>query len=232
VDAEFPLPFPDNYFDAVLCLDAFHYIRPKASLIRDVARVAKDDALWLFPHLHNALQRNPSAGIPLSPQDYSRCFRLASPRLFAERELLTGLTRSDALDLRQEPSAEALAASPALSVVGSRREGTWRLYERASGALIRASAPPVINPIYRVREEGDRLTLQMEWPDEQMRRECIMLEELLPLEVTLDRPFFTRVSRGEARPDDREKLQELVRTFVLVHLPKSWGQAPARPLAS
>ena len=79
-------------------------------------------------HAHNALQWNPSAGMPLPPGAYRDLFEEMTPRLFAERTLLGEIVAGGPLDLSQEHAADALDADLALTIVASRRGDVWRPY--------------------------------------------------------------------------------------------------------
>lgn len=67
LDANYPLPFKDGSFSSLLMLDAFHYIQGRASLAREMERLISSQGLLLLLHLHNSLNYNPAAGLPLPP---------------------------------------------------------------------------------------------------------------------------------------------------------------------
>ena len=47
-DAAAPLPFPDAYFDAIICIDAINHLRDRQSVVGDWARLLKPGGRLLF----------------------------------------------------------------------------------------------------------------------------------------------------------------------------------------
>jgi SAM-dependent methyltransferase len=214
VDAEAPSPFADDSFDAVFCLDAFHYLRTKKAIVRELSRVADADALWLFPHLHNALQHNVVAGIPMSPEGYLNLFDLPNARLFAEGDVLGGLTERQVLDLRGTTRGARLDAAPTLVLVAG-GDDLWRVHDQFPMALCRDRSRLTINPIYRHHETGDGLELVLTWPNPYIRQECVAAEAILQKHYRLSREAVRRALEGS----DPSQLADLVGRFILVPLP-------------
>ena len=227
-DAELPLPLPDDAVDAVVCLDAFHYIRSKWALVQELARVVLDDGVWILPHLHNAARTNPAPGIPLRAADYLRLFGPAAV-LIDEAAVLEDLTVRHVVDIPAPPQP-SLPEGPVFSLVRTARDdvaGQHDVLDRLVQVAGTADLGP--NPIYRVTSTGGTLHLQRHWPDEHLARECALIERYLPAEIDLDRALLDRARSGAAEPGDREELGRLVASGVLVHLPagyRSPGPAP------
>jgi SAM-dependent methyltransferase/uncharacterized protein YbaR (Trm112 family) len=223
IDAQVPSPFPDTTFDAVYCQDAFHYVASKKAAVEELKRVARPDALWVFPHLHNRLCHNLVAGIPLSPQDYLRCFDLRGARLFAESELLRGLVEERAIDLRSAAPVATLEAAPTLTMIRGGDE-VWRRFVDFPSALCRDASALQLNPIYRVHPDGDGVRLERRWPNPVMARECAEAEAVLPALCRLDGAQWSQWQAGlGATPPSW--VEDLVARFVVVALPRRYAAA-------
>ena len=216
-DSEAPSPFADDTFDGVFCLDAFHYFHAKAAIIAELQRVVRDDGLWVFPHLHNALQTNFTAGIPLSPEDYARIFSAVAPRLFAERDLLRALSTQQPIDWSMRHSLGDLESAPALTLIGGPAQ-TFGIQRDPLAAFCRPPSRLAINPIYRVTRQGDNAKLELNWPQATIRAECGSIEAYLPTTFSLLAGDLQNLAAGTFKWND-PRTQELIRHFVLVPLP-------------
>jgi SAM-dependent methyltransferase len=221
-DVEAPSPFPALHFDAVHCLDAFHYFRSKRAIVTELRRVAKTGALWLFPHLHNALEENVTAGIPLSPENYARCFEFLRPMLFDEADLLRHVcddgftTRRAAKSLSDLSKAQtvALVAGGAVDTLPGQDLSSWICRKRSS---LR------INPIYKSRWTGTTLRLELHWPNDVLHRECQAVESILPRTCEVTRNELDLLLNGDLSAD-HELVRRLVCRFVLVPLPSGYSR--------
>lgn len=229
-DVEVPSPFADDAFDAVHCLDAFHYFRSKRAIIGELRRIVRDDGFWMFPHLHNALQENVTAGVPLSPEHYARCFEPLAPTLFDESHLLQQRADVRRAEHHDVAAASRLRGAQTVAIVAN----TTRALDEAEPliqVLHRASARLTINPIYEAAWRGETATLRLRWPNDRLREECHAIETIVPTTLELSRDDLTRVHAGNWLDDER--LRELVLRFVLVPLPENYARSSAaRPKAS
>jgi SAM-dependent methyltransferase/uncharacterized protein YbaR (Trm112 family) len=224
-DAEVPSPFPDDYFDGVFCLDAFHYFHSKKAIVSELKRTVKSAGYWAFPHLHNRLQHNFVAGVPLAPEDYLECFELSEARLFSEDEILRGLSERGIVDLKREPELSELNQSQSLTLIGGGGD-TWRVYDGFAAAFCREKPKLAVNPIYRKRWRQNGLELELVWPNDLMRNECRGAEEVVPLRTRLSTAELRNLSQESATPG-WDRLPELVRSFVLVPLPRGYVNCDA-----
>ena len=221
IDTEAPSPFPDGYFDGVFCLDAFHYFHAKIAIISELKRVIAGRGIWIFPHLHNALQSNITAGIPLSPEDYLRLFSGIEPKLFSELEVLRALSSNLSFDWCTGKSAEELQDAPALTLVAGSEE-QFGTKPAPLSAFCRQPDRLAINPIYSVVRKGSKAFLTLKWPDEMFRNECKSVEDYLPSTFVLDADDLCAIADGTlewAAP----RTQELLSCFVVVPLPARYS---------
>jgi SAM-dependent methyltransferase/uncharacterized protein YbaR (Trm112 family) len=219
LDAETPLPFAEQSFGAVFCLDGFHYLRSKVALTRELDRVAEYEALWLFPHLHNAHAENFNPGIPLSPDQYGRCFAQVPHRIYCEATLLSDFHREGALFLDRVPAADEVAQAQNLTLVGTRRRDFWRA--RADLAQRLSSHPEelLVNPIYSVLAGNTVTRLTLSWPSTRLQEECREVEGYLPKSCELHSGLLRRLRTRSLNGEDSAVVQELAQKFVLVNLP-------------
>lgn len=221
VDTEYPLPFADESLAGVWCLDALHYVRSKVALAGEVKRVTTPGGVWLLPHLHNALVENVSPGIPLSPDDYRRCFESLNPRLFVESDVLRDFTAGSPLDLSVLPADEALRAAQVVDLVGADAPDVWKQYDGLVECMIETGNLR-INPIYRVQEVGSSLRLQIAWPSPFFQAECGAVTAFIPSECEIERALLDRLRDRHLDATDAGRVEALVRSFVLVPLPAGY----------
>jgi len=225
LDAELPLPFADDAFDACLGLDGLHYLRSKVAILKELDRVLRRDSLWLFPHMHNALQSNVAPGVPLSPDGWERLLEFIPHRIVPESTLIHGFANDDACDLGPVASLALLNGSPSLASVATRREGAWCRHEGLSAVL---TAPPgllAFNPIFEVDTSGAGARLTARWPSNALREECALARTVLPDELILDERQVSRAGLSGVTPSVPSSLRELARRFVVVGLPPGYRRA-------
>lgn len=219
-DAESPLPLADSALDAVFSVDCFHYVQSKAALSAELLRVLKPEGLLLLSHLHNAKAQNPTAGIPLAPEVYARCFAGIPHLLLDERRILEDLMNRGVLDLRGDGGDDP-ADAPALCMIGSRRDRIWREHD-LSPLLCRSRDDLALNPLYTVHEDGAVAHLRSAWPSESLERECTASGPTLPDQIDIPRHVLDRLRSGRLTPDDDEAIEPLLRSFTLVPLPRGY----------
>ena len=225
-DLNMPLPFADDAFDGVFCLDAFHYIESKLPLVGELTRVVAAHGLWIFPHLHNALAFNESAGLPLSPEEYLQCFAHLRPRLFPEPYLLDALAKMESLDLALITSEQELHHTAALCLIGAQRDNLWQRYDHVLTRLRTNRSALTVNSIYRVTPTPTDFLLELAWPKRQrFQRECAAMAAYLPIQERIDRMLWERLKQGVTTEADESVIRRLMHCFVLVPLPPSYATA-------
>lgn len=219
LDAEAPLPFAEGSFGGVFCLDGFHYLRSKVALIKELNRVTEAQALWLFPHLHNARAENFNPGIALEPEHYGRCFSDVPHRIFPESSLLSDFHREGALQLGRTPEAAELSRAQNLTLIGTRRQDFWRHRTDLAPRLSKHPHKLIVNPIYRVQATEAVTRLTLSWPSKRLQEECREVEDYLPMSLELDSALLRRLRADQLVDGDSSIISELTRKFVLVNLP-------------
>jgi SAM-dependent methyltransferase len=221
LDTEFPLPFADEVFAGVWCLDGMHYIRSKAALGREFKRVSQQDGLWIIPHLHNVLVENINCGIALAPDDYRRCFAPLAPRLFDEMDILGDFSHGRPLDLTQQMSEQEQRQVQAVSLVGASAADIWTQHDGLVDRLIGAGGLQ-INPIFQKVRAGTKLLLRAAWPSSGLEAECAPVRSVMPMDVEIEPGLLSRLRDEQLSSADYQQVEALIRSFVLVSLPDSY----------
>jgi SAM-dependent methyltransferase len=216
-DSEAPSPFPAAHFDAVHCLDAFHYLKAKRAVVAELIRVTKAHALWLFPHQHNALVENVTPGIPLSPDAYEKCFEAVAPLLFDEADLRRAAVSGHGATVELARRPADLSEAQSLAIVGG--SGAIRQEpEPFSMLTARHRINLGINPIYDGVWTGKNLKLRLRWPNDVLRKECRDAESILPPTCEISAKDLNDLINGHG-PIDARLTRELLCRFVVVPLP-------------
>jgi SAM-dependent methyltransferase len=219
LDAEMPLPFRDDAFDGLYCLDGLHYVGSKTRLLGEVDRVVTGDGAWVFAHMHNALGTNPAAGIPLSAQGYASRFAFGEHRLVPERGLLDQIRRDGFVDLTTPPDPVAVEASNALILFGARDGSLWRRHDRFDDVVAGRPDRLWFNPLYVLERTAGGLTATARWPTQALRAECTADGPLVPESIDLPDRLVEEIIAAGRDGALSAGVRELVRSFVLVCLP-------------
>ena len=215
-DAHAPLPCAPDAFRLAVCSDAFHYIWSKALLGREMLRVIDRDGVAAITHAHNALQDNPSAGMPLPPEGYRAVFETLDTRLYSERALL-GEVIAGHVDLAARHDAESLNADPALTAIATTRPDVFVDHVLSSGGL---PAPTGwrLNPLYGVSRSGNRATLRLRFPSDQYAQEYGACLRYLPETLTIEAAVLDAIAQG--RP--HAQLPDLAARRIILELPDGY----------
>jgi SAM-dependent methyltransferase/uncharacterized protein YbaR (Trm112 family) len=215
IDANYQLPFKDGVFSSVLMMDAFHYVDARALLAKEFERVLSTEGVLLLLHLHNALAENLAAGKPLSPSAWRGLFDRDVTAL-PEKSVVEDFVLRDRLDLSKKCSKEELNLSDAILMTAGadleRFDGIWK-------DILKVKENLVINPIYKLKEEGNKILLEREFPSEFFRREYPLTEKYLPERCEIDK----RIVNGRSiRISDSNEIEDLMRKFVVINVPEKY----------
>ena len=229
LDANYPLPFRDGVFTSVLMLDAFHLVQARASLAHEMERIVSAQGLLLLPHLHNSLKYNPSAGKPLSPSGWAGLFHRFAVKDMPEAALVEDFMLRDRLDLTREYPEAEIDSSDAVHLVGSADSTLLKVFEGVSRGFLSQRRNLVINPTYSVDRRQGKPILQRQFPSESFRKEYPLAEKHLPEEYALSGGLAEAVtgrslnaSIDSLSEEDSRKLEELMRKFIVVNVPKGY----------
>jgi SAM-dependent methyltransferase/uncharacterized protein YbaR (Trm112 family) len=220
LDGNYPLPFKDHTFDSVFMLDALHYIQTRAQLANELKRVVSPEGLLLLLHLHNSLVYNIGAGYPLTHQAWINLFKGGALEIKAipERRIVENFLLNNELDLAEEYSENELNASNAISIIASKEKSLFGVYDRVDSYFLNKNNL-VINPIYKMKEEGDKILLRRNFPSEFFRKEYPLTEKYLPERSEIDKRF---VNGRSVCVSDSDEIEDLMRKIVIINVPEKY----------
>jgi SAM-dependent methyltransferase len=225
IDVELPLPFLDESFDGLFCLDGLHYVRSKVALLREVDRIIGPEGAWLFAHMHNANGANINPGTPLTAVGYANRFAFGQQRLLPEVDILSQFQSDGFLDLTYQRAASVLDSSDALSLMGARGENLWRPHPFLDQALSRRPDLLALNPLYRLEQADDGFVARAAWPSESLQRECARTVPLFCDPVYLRYHTLQEIAVARASGTLSDEVRRLIRSFVLVCLPECYPRS-------
>ena len=79
----------------------------------------------------------------------------------------------------------------------------------------------IINPIYKMKEEGDKILLERDFPSELFRNEYPLTEKYLPERCEIDKRFVNGRSMCVSDEDEIE-IEDLIRKFVVINVPENF----------
>lgn len=230
LDANYSLPFKDGIFSTLLMMDAFHYIRGQSSLAGEMERVISSQGLLLLLHLHNSENYNPAAGRPLSPTGWRNLFQNIPTKLVPENNVIEDFIFEDKLDLAREYSEPNLDSSNALIVIGTRdKSSVLRTYQSVWKPLLDNKSNLIINPIYMIEYQTNRVILRRKFSSESFRREYPITEKYLPEECITDERIAKALngktivtSSTELLEQDLNHIEDMMRKFIIINVPQNY----------
>ena len=218
IDANYQLPFKDDIFSSVLMMDAFHYVDARALLAKEFERVLGKEGMLLLLHLHNALVENVAGGKPLSPTTWMGLFDNLNVKALPEKAVIEDFILRGRLDLSKNYSKKELNSSDAILIMGGADsdcfDGIWEDTLEVKENLI-------INPIYKMKEEGDKILLEREFSSEFFRKEYPLTEKYLQEKCEIDKRFVKGRSVCVSGSDEIE-IENLMRKFVVINVPEKY----------
>ena len=197
-DASGRLPFRDAVFEAALCADTFKYLADRSTAAGELLRVTRGPIV--VSHFYDPSFQGEGVPAPLEPDACAALFTARSPRLYREREILDTFLERRELDLRSPGASKDDVVSLTAGVEPQLYPGADYF---ASGTAL--------NPVYEVREEGNRLHLKRRFISDRYTEAYRKLDPYLPESLTVTRE---QLAAGDP---------ELMRRFVLLDLPANYS---------
>ncbi len=219
-DGEAPLPFKAGSFSLAFCSDAFHYIWSKRMFACEMMRLVGDDGVIVVNHVHNALQDNHSAGLPLPPELWRNLLAEAGARVFKESEVLDSVIEHRAIDLSHNYSDEELSDEQALFLVATRFADIFRVYDYPGGQMASGQwrINPLYGPLYEVEQTGQGASLRLQFPSPSYEDEYKACKRYLPEQVELTADALKNLAASELD----STLRELIARYVVLDVPKGY----------
>lgn len=215
--ADGPLPFPNGFFSAAFCSDAFHYFVNKATSFRELKRLTRDDGLIIVVWMHNVLWRCPHDGLPLPPEGYKALVADMPYRLVGDNEVLQRYLKRQGPALACSGDIGCLAREPLLSIVASHRQEVFKDYgcfaewPHAEGRL-------GLNPLYQIENTSngrEQVQLHRLFPSDFYIQDHAQSKEYLPEIVKVGSQVLADLARGTRTLE----IQKLVDEFVVLGMP-------------
>jgi len=225
--ADGPLPFPDDFFSATFCSDAFHYFIHKLSSLKELRRLISDDGTIIMVWIHNLHVRRPHDGIPLPPGGYEALIADMPHRLVADSDVLARYLKRQGPPLAASGELERLSREPLLSIVASPRQDVFKDYgefqdwPHGHGRLD-------LNPLYRIDKANDSpedVHLRRTYPSDFYLDDHAQSKEYLPETVKVHSRVLADLAEGYRTPD----VERLVDQFVAMGMPERYQTALKLP---
>ena len=211
------LPFPDGFFGAILCADAFHYFRRKESAVADFRRLLAPDGVLALTRFGNA-RVEPREGDELDPEGYARLFEGFRYRFLEDGGILRRYVSGRLPDLSVPDGTASVTDAKWLTLVASGSDAPFRdggpvgPWPHGLGRLR-------VNPLYRIAPRADGAALTLEFPSpwfEFENRECLAY---MPTTIDLARRTLEDIEAQRRTPE----VDDLVRRCVVLGLPEAYG---------
>ncbi|NOZ64697.1 MAG: class I SAM-dependent methyltransferase [Caldiserica bacterium] len=216
-----PLPFKRESFEKVIAMDCLHCIEHKSIVVNSFQEIVSAQGIILLLHLHNALGSNYSAGMPLSPREYRAMFPSGAwqIKMLPEEDVLRNFLQKGVLDLEKEYREEEINSSNVVNMLISKSGKYCKKYAHLQENLLLPRTKWYINPIYRVKEEGENYLLELNFPTRKLRKENPLSLEYLPREGKIPRKLLHNLENMQEYP---EEVKKLITRFVLLPLPERY----------
>jgi SAM-dependent methyltransferase len=221
--ADGPLPFPDGFFSATFCSDAFHYFIHKLSLSNELRRLISIDGIIIMVWMHNVHVRRPHDGLPLPPEGYQALVADMPHRLVADSDVLARYLKGKGPALAVSAEMGRLSREPLLSIVASHRQdvfkdyGAFQEWPHGQGRLD-------LNPLYRIEKRNGSpadVQLRRTYPSDFYLDDHAQSREYLPETVRVDSRVLTDLAEGNRTED----VERLVEQFVALGMPERYRTA-------
>ena len=73
--------------------------------------------------------------------------------------------------------------------------------------------------MYKMKEEGDKILLEREFPSEPFRREYTLTKKYLPKKCVIDKRF---VNGRSVCVSDTDEIEDLIRKIVVINVPEDY----------
>ena len=221
LNADYQLPFKDNFFTSILMLDAFNYIRSRALLAREVERLLLSDGLILFLHVHNSYAFNLGGGVAISPKSLTALFKNSclETKVIPERKVLTNFVFDNKLDIGREFSEEELNSSNALILLATLDTSVFKTYNKVNSDFLSIRSHLIINPIYEMKRKDGKFLLKRPLHKYSLGDIYPFSEKYLPKECEISEDLL--IGR-EVKFSGIKEVEDLMKRFVIINVPANY----------
>lgn len=229
LDANHSLPFKDGIFSSIIMLDAFHYIKGQSSLAREMERVISLPGLLLLLHLHNKLKENLAAGQPLTPDGWINLFQNVPFKLLPEKSVVEDFIYRNKINLVKDYSKDDLNSSDALVIIGGGNNSNLYIHQDVWVNILENKNNLIINPCYTIERKVDSVILSRKYPSESFKNEYPLMKKYLPEECIINGMAAKAITGRNLDINsikfseyDQLRIEELMRKFVIINVPKNY----------
>jgi ubiquinone/menaquinone biosynthesis C-methylase UbiE len=225
------LPFKNSIFNSVLFSDAFFYLNSeqKIHIVTEMERISEEKGLMIILHTHNSLAPESLISKPVipefleSPSFYTRLFKRSNCRIIPDEKLLENFLFENKLDLKRVYSLNELKNARGLSLVVSSDEKYFNVFNNIDEYLIKYKDNLIINPIYTISYDGEFVILKKQSPEKWVEIEYQFALSYMPNELRIKKEIIKNLnSRLVQNQNIIDELNNLIKSFVLINVPKSF----------
>jgi hypothetical protein len=192
-------------------------------------RVIAPQGLLLLLHEHSSLYRDFAYGHPLPPSGWARLFQSMPVKVLSEKSVVEDFILNDKLDLDRKYSAIDLNTSMALTIVGSRDSSVLKIYRNLWRDILINKRNLIINPIYSIKYNSDKIHLERSFPSDYFRREYPLTEKYLPEKCIISSNLAKAIKGRTLEMDyskisekDLQDIEQLMKNFVIISAPNNY----------
>jgi len=220
LDANFPLPFENGMFSSIIMSDAFHYVRSRISLAREIKRALFPKGFMLLLHVHNSLTSNLGAGYALSPKSWRTLFKEAQLEIRAipETRVISSFLSGNELNLMNECSEYELNSANALIFLATLDKSLLTTYSEIDQEFLKIKNNLVINPIFNMKKESSKILLER--PTSELAFDRYPLsEKYLVRKCEIDE---RSVKGRQVEISDTREVEDLMKQFIVINVPNNY----------
>lgn len=206
------LPFADNAFSATICSDAYHYIGNRAELLRDIARCAPGQPVYLTRVGNRSV--GPNEGQEASFEAYLQEFGPVEVRSFPEPFLQRCYLRR--VDPLQTAALDAATLTEAKWLSFVLHPSASTRPTPATDAWPHAVGQKALNPIYTLKRCPEGVRLHFQFPAVWFAYENHAMLEYHPHNLVVTNRQLELIAQG--RGDD-PSIRHLIDSFVVIGIP-------------
>jgi SAM-dependent methyltransferase/uncharacterized protein YbaR (Trm112 family) len=224
LDLNYGLPFKDDYFDSIHFMDAFHYVSDKISLSNDIENILIEDGLLFLNHLHNIMYENKGQGYALRPKDWLGLFHKLRVKGVPEGKMIRDFLYKDMLDLKKTFDVGYLNKFNSINLIGGSQIDIEKIYNGIWSYILEKKNELIINPIYNVTEENNKVVLNRNLPDEFYRDKYHISIDYLPEKYEVTEELSNkiknrRISLNQLKNSDLTGIENMMKKFILINAP-------------
>lgn len=226
LDFDIALPFKNRTFSSIIMSDALFLVKSRFSFVHEIERLLMEDCLSLFLHVHNSLGNNlapiGSRNETMNPGAWKDLFKRIKLRtiMLTETKVLDDFLFQNTLELQSEFTEAELNSGKALIFLATSDKSLLRNYTDVKSILLSKKNNLIINPIYRIVQEGNKIILYRPSLNPTTIGDFYPIaNKYIPKKIELSRDLAINKSINSS---DVKYIEELIGSFVLLNVPENY----------